>query len=257
LPDVDELDTLVVAGGWQFREAAGDPSLVQQLRRLSERARRTTSVCTGAFLLAEAGLLDGRRATTHWAKCAELAESYPDVVVEPDAIYVRDTPVLTAAGVTAGVDLALALVEDDHGPEVARSIAKWLVVFLQRPGGQSQFSVWNSAKPVRDRALHDLLAEIAANPAGDHRIPAMADRMAMSPRHFTRLFTREVGTSPGRYVEQARVEAARALLETGQRGIARRCGFGSAETMRRAFVRQLGIPPSAYRDRFRTSTDAP
>ncbi|WP_093157929.1 GlxA family transcriptional regulator [Saccharopolyspora antimicrobica] len=253
LQDVDRLGTLVVAGGWRFRETAGDPELARQLRRLSGLAHRTTSVCTGAFMLAEAGLLDGRRATTHWANCEELAESYPGVEVQPDAIYVRDASVLTAAGVTAGVDLALALVEDDHGPEIARTIAKWLVVFLQRPGGQSQFSVWNSAKPVRDRALHDLLGEIAANPAGDHRVTAMADRLAMSPRHFTRLFTREVGTSPGRYVERARVEAACAMLETGCRGIARRCGFGSAETMRRAFVRQLGIPPSAYRDRFRTT----
>ncbi|KAA5832926.1 GlxA family transcriptional regulator [Saccharopolyspora hirsuta] len=253
LRDVDELDTLVVAGGWGFREAAGDPELVRQVRRLSGLARRTASVCTGAFLLAEAGLLDGRRATTHWAMCDELAESYPDVAVEPDAIYVRDDAVLTAAGVSTGVDLALGLVEDDHGAEVARTIAKWLVVFLQRPGGQSQFSVWHSAQPVHDRALHELLGEIAANPAGDYRVPVMADRLAMSPRHFTRLFTKEVGTSPGRYVERARVEAARAMLETGQRGIPRRCGFGSAETMRRAFVRQLGIPPSAYRDRFRTA----
>ncbi|MDA3650078.1 GlxA family transcriptional regulator [Saccharopolyspora indica] len=253
LQDVDELDTLVVAGGWGSREAAADPELVRQVRRLSERARRTASVCTGAFLLAEAGLLAGRRATTHWAMCDELAASYPDVVVEPDAIYVRDAPLLTAAGVSAGIDLALAMVEDDHGVEVARTIAKWMVVFLQRPGGQSQFSVWHSAQPVHDSALHDLLAEIAANPAGDHRVPVMADRLAMSPRHFTRLFTKQVGTSPGRYVERARVEAARLMLESGQRGIARRCGFGSAETMRRAFVRQLGVPPSTYRDRFSTA----
>ncbi|SDZ43548.1 Transcriptional regulator GlxA family, contains an amidase domain and an AraC-type DNA-binding HTH domain [Saccharopolyspora shandongensis] len=253
LEEITELGTLVVAGGEGIREAISDAELIRQIRRLAGLAERITSVCSGAFLLAEAGLLDGRRATTHWAMCHELAASYPAVTVEPDSIYVRDAPLVTAAGVTAGVDLALTLVEDDHGAEPARTLAKWLVVFLQRPGGQSQFSVWNSAPPVDDRALRELLGDISACPAGDYSVPAMAARLAMSPRHFTRLFTREVGTSPGRYVERARVEAARALLEAGRGGVARRCGFGSAETMRRAFLRQLGVPPSAYRDRFRTA----
>jgi transcriptional regulator GlxA family with amidase domain len=253
LEAITDLDTLVVAGGLGFREAMLDAELIGQVRRLAECAERITSVCSGAFLLAEAGLLDARRVTTHWAMCRELAESYPAVTVDPDAIYVRDPPLVTAAGVTAGIDLSLALVEDDHGAELARTLAKWLVVFLQRPGGQSQFSVWNSARPAPDHALRDLLGDIAAHPSGDYSIPSMAARLAMSPRHFTRLFTKEVGTSPGRYVERARVEAARSLLETGQGGVARRCGFGSAETMRRAFLRQLGVPPSAYRDRFRTA----
>ncbi|PKW19920.1 GlxA family transcriptional regulator [Saccharopolyspora spinosa] len=253
LEEVDEIGTLVVAGGRGFRDAKFDAALIGQIRRLAGRAERTTSVCSGAFLLAEAGLLDGRRATTHWSMCDELAVSYPTVTVEPDAIYVRDEPLVTAAGVTAGVDLALALVEDDHGAELARKLAKYLVVFLQRQGGQSQFSVWNSAPAVTDRALRELLGDITARPADNYSIPAMAARLARSPRHFTRLFTKEVGTSPGRYVERARVEAARAMLETGQGGVARRCGFGSAETMRRAFLRQLGVPPSAYRDRFRTA----
>ncbi|MGW5648342.1 GlxA family transcriptional regulator [Saccharopolyspora sp. NPDC003752] len=253
LEEITELGTLVVAGGEGTREAMSDAELIGQIRRLAGLAERITSVCSGAFLLAEAGLLDGRRATTHWAMCHELAASYPAVTVEPDSIYVRDAPLVTAAGVTAGVDLALALVEDDHGAEPARTLAKWLVVFLQRPGGQSQFSVWNSAPPVGDRALRELLGDISACPAGDYSVPAMAARLAMSPRHFTRLFTKEVGTSPGRYVERARVEAARALLEADRGGVARRCGFGSAETMRRAFLRQLGVPPSAYRDRFRTA----
>ncbi|TDD43350.1 GlxA family transcriptional regulator [Saccharopolyspora elongata] len=253
LEEITELGTLVVAGGEGTREAMSDAELIGQVRRLAGLAERIASVCSGAFLLAEAGLLDGRRATTHWAMCHELAASYPAVTVEPDSIYVRDAPLVTAAGVTAGVDLALALVEDDHGAEPARTLAKWLVVFLQRPGGQSQFSVWNSAPPVGDRALRELLGDISACPAGDYSVPAMAARLAMSPRHFTRLFTREVGTSPGRYVERARVEAARALLEADRDGVARRCGFGSAETMRRAFLRQLGVPPSAYRDRFRTA----
>jgi transcriptional regulator GlxA family with amidase domain len=248
-------DTLLVAGGWGYRTAARDPDVVAQVRRLAEGARRVTSVCTGAFVLAEAGLLDGRRATTHWASCAKLAEAYPAVTVEPDAIFVRDAPVVTAAGVTAGVDLALSLVEEDHGAALARRVAKWLVVFMQRPGGQSQFSVWQDTRPVPDEALRQLLADIAANPGADLSLPAMAARLATSVRHFSRLFTRQVGTSPGRYVERARVEAARTLLEGGQEGVeavARSCGFGTAETMRRAFLRQLGVPPSAYRSRFRS-----
>lgn len=250
-------DTLVVSGGWGYRAAVRDRDLVGQIRRLARGARRVTSVCSGAFVLAEAGLLDGRRATTHWAYCAELAEAYPAVTVEPDAIFVRDAPVMTAAGVTAGVDLALALVEEDHGPALARTIAKWLVVFMQRPGGQSQFSVWQHSGPVPYEALQQLLADIAANPGADLTLPAMAARLPTSVRHFSRLFTRQVGMSPGRYVERARVEAARTLLEAGHDGVeavARACGFGTAETMRRAFLRQLGVPPSAYRSHFRSLT---
>jgi transcriptional regulator GlxA family with amidase domain len=247
--------TLVVPGGWGYRAAVRDPHLVEHIRRLAGDAQRVTSVCSGAFVLAEAGLLDGRRATTHWAYCTKLAEAYPAITVEPDAIFVRDGPVVTAAGVTAGVDLALALVEEDHGAELARTIAKWLVVFLQRPGGQSQFSVWQHTQPVHDDALRQLLADIAANPGADLSLPTMAARLATSVRHFSRLFTRQVGTSPGRYVERARVEAARTLLEGGHDGVdavARSCGFGTAETMRRAFLRQVGVPPSAYRSRFRS-----
>ncbi|GAA2790577.1 GlxA family transcriptional regulator [Saccharopolyspora taberi] len=253
LATADPPDTLVVAGGWGYTDAAGDAELIAHLRRLASGACRTVSVCTGAFLLAEAGLLRDRRATTHWAFCDRLAESYPDVAVQPDSIYVHDGPVLTAAGVTSGIDVSLAVVEQDHGADLARLIAKAMVVFLRRPGGQSQFSVWNGTRPVRDQALDDLLADIAAQPAGDFSVPAMARRLSMSTRHFSRTFTREVGVSPGRYVERARVEAARSLLETGQDGVVRRCGFGSAETMRRAFLRELGVPPTAYRNRFRTA----
>lgn len=248
-------DTLVVPGGWGYRTAVGDRDLVAHVHRLASGTRRVTSVCTGAFVLAEAALLDGRRATTHWAYCAELAETRPAITVVSDAIFVRDGPVVTAAGVTAGVDLALSLVEEDHGAALARQVAKWLVVFLQRPGGQSQFSVWQHTGPVPDEALRQLLADIAADPGADLSLPAMAARLATSVRHFSRLFTRHVGVSPGRYVERARVEAARTLLESGQDGVeavARSCGFGTAETMRRAFLRQLGVPPSAYRSRFRS-----
>ncbi len=247
------LDTLLVAGGWGYADAVGDRELVDQVRRLSGRTRRIVSVCTGAFVLAEAGLLDGHRATTHWAYCAELAETYPAVSVEPDAIFVRDAGIGTAAGVTAGLDLALALIEEDHGAELARMVARWLVVFLQRPGGQSQFSMWSRIRPPGDETLRRLLAEIAAEPGADHSVAALAERVSVSERHLSRLFTRQVGMTPGRYVERARVEAARVLLETGRDGvesIARRCGFGTAEGMRRAFVKEIGVPPSAYRERF-------
>lgn len=246
-------DILLIAGGFGYREAADDRQLIGQLRRLARSSRRVTSVCSGAFLLAAAGLLDGRRATTHWAYCAELAQRYQSVLVEPDSIFVRDGMVVTAAGVTAGVDLALTLVEEDHGAELARTIAKWLVVFLQRPGGQSQFSTWVRTRSPDHAALRRLLGEVTAEPAADHSIPAMARRLSTSTRHVSRLFAREVGVTPGRYVERARVEAARGLLETGPDGVetvARQCGFGTAETMRRAFLRQLGIPPSECRARF-------
>lgn len=250
LAEVHEVDTLIVAGGFGYEAAASDPLLVGYLRRI--KARRIASVCTGAFVLAAAGLLK-ERATTHWAMCADLQRQYPELAVDPDALFVRDGNVTTSAGVTAGVDLSLALVEEDCGPELARTIAKWLVVFMQRPGGQSQFSVPARLPPVRHDGLRQLLDDLAADPAADWSLAAMAGRAALSTRHFSRVFPRETGVSPGRHVERLRVEAAQSLLETGDDGvdsIARRCGFGSAETMRRAFLRELGVPPSDYRDRF-------
>ncbi|MFF4160464.1 GlxA family transcriptional regulator [Streptomyces sp. NPDC001678] len=247
-------DTLMVAGGRGYAAAASDRELVRHVRRLAGGARRTGSVCTGAFVLAEAGLLDGRRATTHWAFCSELAAGYPAVSVEPDAIFVRDGAVVTSAGVTAGIDLTLALLEDDLGPEAARAVAKFLVVFIQRPGGQSQFSTWTRGDPPRGGALRELVEDIDAHPAGDLSVPTLAGRLGMSRRHFSRLFSQQVGTSPGAYVERARVAAARALLEStpdSVDAIAGQCGFGTVETMRRAFVRETGVSPAAYRDRFR------
>ncbi|GLZ11921.1 transcriptional regulator [Actinomadura sp. NBRC 104425] len=249
------VDTLVVAGG-PPSDISSDGDLVAGVRTAASAARRVTSVCTGAFVLAAAGLLEGRRATTHWAYCDRLAAVHPGVAVAPDAIWVRDGPVVTSAGVTAGVDLALALVEEDHGAAVAREIARWLVVFMQRPGGQSQFSRRARTRPVRREALRALLDHIAAEPAADLSVEAMAARLSMSPRHFSRVFADQVGVSPGRYVEEVRVEAARCLLESGDDGVdtvARLSGFGSAETMRRAFLRHVGVPPAAYRDRFRTT----
>lgn len=253
------VDTLVVPG---FTPPIPDPfptALIAQVRRIGSCARRATSVCSGAFLLAEAGLLTNRRATTHWAVSAELAGRFPEVSVEPDAIYVRDGPVVTSAGVTTGIDMALALVEEDHGPDLARLIARYLVVFLQRPGGQSQFSVWGAVRRPCNTLLRTVLDAVVAEPAGDHSLTAMAARATVSERHVTRLFQRELGVTPGQYVTQVRLEAARTLLESGDAGmgtVARMSGFGSDETMRRAFLQVLGITPAAYRQRFRTAKPA-
>ncbi|MBA9004401.1 GlxA family transcriptional regulator [Thermomonospora cellulosilytica] len=251
--------TLVVPGAPDLpRLPIPVPGLVDAIRDLAAGARRVASVCTGAFALAEAGLLDGRRATTHWRHTAALARRHPRVAVEPDAIYVRDGRVMTSAGVTAGIDLALAMVEQDEGAGLAREVARDLVVFLQRPGGQSQFSVPARTPRPRNDVLRALLAEIAADPAADHSVPAMALRARVSARHLTRLFHDGVGATPAAYVESVRVEAAQALLEAGETvtGAARRSGLGSDESLRRAFLRRLGVTPSAYRDRFRTTRGA-
>lgn len=227
---------------------------------MAPRARRVVSVCTGAFLLAEAGLLDGRRATTHWQACAALAAEYPDVTVEPDAIYVRDGPIVTSAGASAGIDLALALVGDDYGEDRARSVAKHLVVFLQRPGGQRQFSVPGAAPAPRNATISRALDLVTADPSGDHRLATMAATLAISERHLTRLFRRELGSTPAQFVERLRVEAAQVRLESEDAAIpeiAKACGFGSQETMRKAFLRVLGVAPSAYRHRFRLAGHRP
>lgn len=254
LSDVTErVDTIVVPGPPPDLLDGFPSALIAEIRRLGGAARRVTSVCTGAFLLAEAGLLAGRRATTHWFVCAELAARFPDVTVRPDAIYVRDGQVVTSAGVTAGIDVALALVEEDHGPDVARTVARQLVVFLRRPGGQSQFSVWGDVPPPRSPALRTVLDAVVVEPAADHTLAGMAARAVVSERHLTRLFQRELGITPGQYVTRVRVEAARTLLESCDAGVdavARRCGFGSDETMRRVFLQVLGTTPTAYRQRF-------
>jgi transcriptional regulator GlxA family with amidase domain len=250
------LDTLLVAGGQGTAEAAGDATLLAWLRRLAPRVRRLGSVCTGAFVLAEAGLLAGRRATTHWAWCAALAARYPDVTVDPDPIFVRDGSLYTSAGVTAGMDLALALVEEDHGREVALAVARQLVLFLRRPGGQSQFSAQLAVQAADREPLRELQAWIADHPGGDLSVPALARRVAMSPRNFARVFARQVGVTPARFVETVRVEAARRRLEDSTDGvdaIAAACGFGGAESMRRAFLRALRVAPRAYRSRFQTA----
>jgi transcriptional regulator GlxA family with amidase domain len=246
------IDTLIVAGGAGVDAACRDRRLIAWIARASKRTRRTCSVCTGAFLLAEAGLLAGRRATTHWSACADLAARYPDIDVDPDAIYVQDGAVWSSAGITAGIDLALALVEGDLGRSLAMRVARRLVVFLKRPGGQSQFSALLEAQTADDgfAALHEWMA---ANLAGDLSVERLADQAAMSPRNFARVYAAKFGTTPAKAVEAMRVEAARRALEDSDRQIdevARRCGFGDEETMRRAFQRRLGVNPRDYRRRF-------
>jgi transcriptional regulator GlxA family with amidase domain len=228
--------------------------MIDWIARASRRARRTTSVCTGSYLLAAAGLLDGRRATTHWAWCGGLAARYPTVQVDPDPVYIRDGDVWTSAGVTAGIDLALALVEDDLGPEVALAVARMLIVFLKRPGGQSQFSGALSAQLATRPALRELQAWIAGHLDEDLSVAALAARANLSERSFARSFHAEVGQTPAAYVEALRVERARALLEDGAESleaVARAGGFTSTEVLRRAFHRRVGVSPAAYRERFR------
>jgi transcriptional regulator GlxA family with amidase domain len=251
--DPGAIDTLIVAGGMGSRAAAQDERVLGYVRAAAKNARRVCSVCTGAAVLAAAGLLAGRRVTTHWAYAEELAARFPELDVDPDSIYLRDGRFWTSAGVTAGMDLALALVEDDVDRELALEVSRWMVFFLKRPGGQSQFSAQLAGQLADRDPLRDLQAWIVDHPGADHSIEALAARVAMSPRHFARVFGREVGQSPARFVECVRVEAARRALEDSRRSvdeIAAAVGFGTSETMRRAFLRQIGVGPSAYRDRF-------
>ena len=249
------IDTLVVAGGRGVRAAAHDEALVAWLKAAARRSRRVTSVCTGAFLLAEAGLLEGRRATTHWASCALLARAYPGVEVEPDPIFVRDGNVITSAGVTSGMDLALALVEEDLGREVALETARWLVMFVKRPGGQAQFSAQLEAQTADREPLRDLQEWLPDHLDEDLSVPALARRASMSERNFARAWRDETGMTPAVYVEAARVERARIALDSGDlpvETIALQTGFGTVETMRRAFRRRVGVSPAGYRSRFRS-----
>jgi transcriptional regulator GlxA family with amidase domain len=249
------IDTLVVVGGEGVPGALADGRVVSWIEKAALRSRRVASVCNGAFLLARAGLLDGRRATTHWGACEALQRRHPEIDVEPDAIFVKDGDLYTSAGVTAGMDLSLALVEEDLGRRTALEVARWLVLFLKRPGGQSQFSAQLSAQVAEREPLRELQAWIADNLGSDLSVPALAERACMSPRNFARAFRREVGLTPAAYVEAARLEAARVALDGTQEpieSIARRCGFGTVETMRRTFHRRLGVGPSSYRERFLT-----
>ena len=248
-------DLLIVPGGEGARRA--DPELVTWLQEHGPGAERLVSVCTGAFLLAEAGLLDGRRVTTHWAYCATLAARFPQLSVDPDPIFVRDGNIVTSAGVTAGIDLTLALVEDDLGRDAALEIARHLVVFLRRPGNQAQFSAQLAAQLANREPLRDVQRWISEHPAADLSVETLASRARLSPRQFARAFAAEVGMPPGRYVDRVRLELARHRMEDTADGVeqtARFCGYGTPETMRRAFIQALGISPDEYRRRFRPAS---
>jgi transcriptional regulator GlxA family with amidase domain len=249
------IDTLIIAGGSGCHEAACDRMLIDWIACAASSARRTTSVCTGAFLLARAGLLEGRRATTHWASAVELAREYPGVDVDAEPIFIRDGRIWTSAGVTAGMDLALALVEEDLDRDAALTIARHLVLFLRRPGNQSQFSATLAAQQPEREPLREVQRSVLENVAGEHSVEAMATRAHMSPRHFARAFRAETGVTPARYVERVRLEAARRRLEDTADPVAvvaGACGFGTTETMRRAFLRALEVGPAEYRRRFRS-----
>jgi transcriptional regulator GlxA family with amidase domain len=255
----DKIDTLLIAGGTGARYG-GEPNVLKWITRMSKKVRRLGSVCTGAFLLAEAGLLDGKRATTHWAFAEEFAARYSRVLIDPDPIWSRDGKIYTSAGVTAGMDLALALIEEDLGGKVALAVARDLVLFLRRPGSQSQFSRSLEAQKLTRKPLQELVVWMVENLNKDLSVENLATHAAMNRRNFTRVFASELGASPARYVEQLRIEAARRLLEESRQSveeIAYACGFSSGELLRRAFLRSVRTTPSQYRERFRLAPILP
>ncbi|CAB3773655.1 AraC family transcriptional regulator [Burkholderia sp. MSh2] len=251
VPDIPErIDTLLVAGAPSAGRIALRTDVLAWLRSAAVQSRRYGSICTGAFILAATGLLKGRRLTTHWAAADALAEAYPSLAVDADALYVRDGKLRTGAGVTAGLDLALALVDEDLGREIARRVAAQLVMYFKRPGGQLQFSRKGEARPAGRSVLQEVQRWIAANPELDHSVATMAKHAGMSPRHFARLFRAEVGTTPAAWVEAARISAARHLLESGRHSpkqVAAQCGFANVDTLRRSFTRHVGVTPAEYR----------
>lgn len=245
-------DTVLVTGAPDLDTGPQWPDAIAWLRRQAEASRRFGSICSGALWLAQTGLLAGRRVTTHWRTATTLASRHPQLHVEPDAFVVRDGPVRTAAGVTAGMDLAIALVEEDLGRDAALAVAAELVVFYRRPGGQMQFSRHGMAAPSGRGALQALQRYVQAHPAEPHSVASLADRAGMSARHFARLFTQEVGMTPAAFVERARVEAARRMLEEGHdtpKRVAARVGYAHADGLRRVFMRHLGVSPADYRRR--------
>jgi transcriptional regulator GlxA family with amidase domain len=249
------VDTLLVPGGDGAEQLACDPAFLRWLAKMSTRVRRIGSVCTGATLLAASGILERKRAVTHWKWCDQLAHAFPNVRVERDPIYIKDGHVYTSAGITAGIDLALALVEEDHGQTRALEIAKDLVIFLRRPGGQSQFSNLLAAQVSARRPLEDLHAWVMENLDQDLSVGVLASRCGMSARHFARVFAADKGLTPGKFVERCRVDAARALIGStndGIKEIAAKCGFGSLDSMRRSFNKILGVTTRAYADGFRS-----
>ena len=252
------LDTLIVAGGDEgyIERACQDQALLDWLARMAPQVRRMASVCTGAFLLAASGLLNGRRATTHWNYSERLARVFPAIQVEPDLVFIRDGQVYTSGGITSGIDLALALVEEDHGRDVAASVARFMVMFLRRPGGQSQFSTYLTTEASNRRDIRELQAWILGHPNGDLSVEALSERMVMSPRNFARVFVKETGMTPAKFVERTRLEATRSKLEQTVlpiEAIAEQCGFGNTEHLRRSFQRVLKVSPQDYRARFRST----
>ncbi len=253
-----KVDTLLIAGGAGTR-GPRDPELLAWLRKMSKQARRICSICTGAYLLADAGVLEGKRATTHWNFVESFARKHPGVLWDPNPIFVKDGSVFTSAGISAGMDLALALIEEDYGSALALEVARYMVIVLRRPGSQAQFSVAMAAQAAERKSLQSLQVWIAENLAKDLSVEVLAERAAMSARNFARVFARELGNTPARYVEQVRVEAARTQLAATDDSvdqIASRCGFSSAELLRRSFLRQFKVAPSQYRKHFRTGTAA-
>ncbi|WTW81501.1 GlxA family transcriptional regulator [Streptomyces sp. NBC_00009] len=251
------VNTLLVPGRSHWRQAIADDVLVSLVGGLAAQALRVASVCAGAFVLAQTGVLDGRRATTHWELASQLAAAFPQVRVEPDPVFVRDGHIVTSAGVTAGIDLALALVEEDYGADLARETARQLVVFMARPGGQSQFSIRMTPQPPQHPLVRRAMDEITADPSLPHGIDALTARLGISTRHLARLFRQEIGMTPGQYADAVRVEAAQTLLSSGLASVeevAQQAGFGSSETMRRVFQQALSLSPTVYRARFRTTT---
>jgi transcriptional regulator GlxA family with amidase domain len=247
-----EYDTLLIPGG-HVEEELKNRALLDWIKMMAPRVKRVASVCTGAFLLAEADLLNGCAATTHWHYCQELAQKYPEVKVEADRIFIKSGHIFTSGGITAGIDLALALLEEDWGRDLALFVARFLVVFLKRPGGQSQFSTYLSSEAFHRNDLRELQSWIIANLHHDLKIDSMAERLSMSPRNFARVFLTETGMTPAKFVETARVDQARHFLETTELSIetvADKTGFKDPERMRRTFIRHLGVNPQNYRQRF-------
>ncbi|WP_217562404.1 GlxA family transcriptional regulator [Streptomyces sp. GbtcB6] len=253
--DAPSIDTLLVVGGDKLPQGTIDPDLSAAARYLASKAGRVASICTGAFILGAAGLLDGKRATTHWQHTALLAQTCPTARVEPDAIFVRDGTTFTSAGVTAGIDLALALVEEEHGADLTRSVARSLVVYMQRSGGQSQFSASLQGRAPRTPVLRLVQDAVQEDPTADHSLEALAARVRVSPRHLTRMFRAELDITPMKYVELIRFDMAKALLDSGHNATeaAMLSGFSSYESLRRAFARHLGVSPTTYQRRFTTT----
>ncbi|MER6177329.1 GlxA family transcriptional regulator [Streptosporangium sp. NPDC001681] len=244
------LDTLIVSGGMGHEAAAGNRLIVAHVRRLARESRRVASVCTGADILAAAGLLDGRRATTHWQSAHEIAARYPKVDIDPGPIFIRDGDTYTSAGITSALDLTLALIEEDHGAELARRVARSLVTYLQRPGNQAQMSMFTAVGSPENGLVKQIVEHITGHLDADLTTATLASGAGVSERHLTRLFLRHLGRTPGRFVRQARTEAAAHLLVSTSLPLARvaaRCGFGTTETLRQAFADRYGIPPSRYR----------